>query len=72
MAIDYHDVGTAGETQGLFIAWNGDGPYEPGLTILDNADGKPWYLWFATDGKLRIHDDVPGSDTDGVVVGSQF
>ena len=42
-----------------------------GYLVLYAKDGTPYYLWVSADGKLRIYNTIPSTDTIGTVVGTQ-
>ena len=65
------ELGTQNTTRGVLICWNGDG-VAPGVLALADGSGTLWYIFVTTGGIVRIHDDLPTSDTDGAVIGTQF
>lgn len=66
------EIGEQDTIRAIVRLWNGPGEFEPGLLILQAADGNDHYLWQDNDGRLRIHTEQPTQDTDGVLVSSQF
>lgn len=56
--------GTDGAVRGALTLWDGVGA-TPGCVTLVSADGTPWRLFAANDGRLRVVDSMPSSDGDG-------
>lgn len=64
-------AGDYGAARGVVVANHGAGGNTPGYHVLYSPNGTPAYLFVDDSGNLRIDTDVPTSNSDGVVVGTQ-
>ncbi len=65
-------AGTNSGVRGVLGAWHGSGGAAPGAIKLHSPAGMVRYLFVDDSGRLRVHTDLPTSNTDGMVVGLQF
>lgn len=68
---DVLELGQAGTQRGVVICWHGSN-HAPGTVALADANGHLWYIFVTVEGIVRVHNDLPTSDNDGEVIGTQF
>jgi hypothetical protein len=64
--------GVGSQTRGVLTAHHGASGNTPGVLKLGSPNGTVHYFFAEDDGTLKVHSALPGSNSDGIEVGSQF
>jgi hypothetical protein len=64
--------GVGSQTRGVLTAHRGASGNTPGVLKLTSPNGTVHYFFAEDDGTLKVHSALPGSNSDGIEVGSQF
>ena len=64
--------GVGSQTRGVLTAYHGASGNTPGVLKLASPNGTVHYFFAEDDGTLKVHSALPGSNSDGIEVGSQF
>jgi hypothetical protein len=64
--------GVGSQTRGVLTAYHGASGNTPGVLKLASPNGTVRYFFAEDDGTLKVHSALPGSNSDGIEVGSQF
>jgi hypothetical protein len=64
--------GVGSQTRGVLTAHHGASGNTPGVLKLASPNGTVHCFFAEDDGTLKVHSALPGSNSDGIEVGSQF